>query len=58
MAAEMTAEKHGRNGTHRNVAERRYPSPKVRGGDRDCQDLTVQERPRGPHVRGQEQKLR
>ena len=29
------------------MAERSYPSPKVRGGDLECQARTAQERPRG-----------
>ena len=37
----------------RSAAERSYPTPKVRGGDRECKAATVQEQPRGatPHPR-------
>ena len=37
----------------RSVAKRSYPLPKVRGGDRECQAASAQERPRGatPHPR-------
>ena len=35
------------------MAERSYPSPKVRGGDRECLAASAQEQPRGatPHLR-------
>ena len=35
------------------MAERNYPSPKVRGGDHKCQAVRAQERPKGgtPHPR-------
>ena len=29
------------------MVERSYPLPKVRGSNRDCQDVTAQEQPRG-----------
>ena len=29
------------------MAERSYPSPKVRGSDRECETMSAQERPRG-----------
>ena len=37
----------------RSLAERSYPSPKVRGGDRECQAAIAQEQSRGatPHPR-------
>ena len=34
-------------GPRRSVAERSYPSPKVKGDNRECQTATAQERPRG-----------
>ena len=37
----------GCDGPCRSMAERSYPSPKVRGGDRECQDVKAQERLRG-----------
>ena len=40
---------------HRSTAKRSYPSPKVRGGDRDCQAVLAQEL---PQVRGQGQRPR
>ena len=35
------------DGPHRSMAERGYPSPKVRGSDRECQASSAQEWPRG-----------
>ena len=40
----------------RSAAERSYPTPKVRGGDRECKPATVQERPRGATT-SEEQRL-
>ena len=33
------------------MAEKSYPLPKVRGGDRECQAASAQERPRGATTR-------
>ena len=35
------------DGSHRSVAERNYPLPKVRGGDQECQAASAQEWPKG-----------
>ena len=38
---------------HRSMAERTYPMPNVKGGNRECQAVMVQERPKRatPHLR-------